>query len=322
MSYQPLIEDILEPIGILLKDLAASDGISEQYPGGLDVLTWIQSTDAQPPNEYLISAPVSFPLIGLLQLIRFKAVCMSLGITPDELPERFEGLSGHSQGVIVATAISTATSWTEYCDAAVKAVKILFWIGARSSQAFKRKYSQPTQIGGIIQGTPSPMLAISNLTCEDLETAILKVNHDLPRHCHVHLALVNTLQDFVVSGPELTLNALGGSLIASKSASSVSLRFLPISVPCHSPLLDDTVSQIEKDLHDVSLVAGQLRQIVNLTSSGSSIASGLASQENLVPSLIRSITSDLVGWTGVAFGGATHIIDFGPGSTGGIGSLT
>ncbi|KAH8724218.1 hypothetical protein GQ44DRAFT_593930, partial [Phaeosphaeriaceae sp. PMI808] len=276
----------------------------------------------QPPNEYLISAPVSFPLIGLLQLIRFKAICMSLGMSLEDLPNRMQGLAGHSQGVIVATAISTAKTWNEYRDAALRAVKILFWIGARSSQCFERIHSQLDRVGSSIQGTPSPMLSVSNVTRKELEDAILKLNKGLPIHYHAYLALVNTSQDFVVSGPECTLDALSGGFVASKKTSSASLRFLPISIPCHSPLLDSALCLIEADLQGVRFLAGCLRQTVNLTSSGRSIGSGLAPQDDLVPILVRSITSDLVEWPSVAFAGVTHIIDFGPGFTSGIGTLT
>ena len=41
------------------------------YSHGLDVLSWLQGPDeALPPVEYLTSIPISFPLIGLTQLIQ------------------------------------------------------------------------------------------------------------------------------------------------------------------------------------------------------------------------------------------------------------
>lgn len=322
LTYQPLIDDILEPVANLLEHLATDERVSEQYPQGLDVAAWIRSVDSQPPNEYLISAPVSFPLIGLLQLVRVKAICMSLGITPEDFPSRFQGLAGHSQGVIVATAISTAKTWDEYRERAINAVEILFWIGARSSQHFGRIHSQPDQIGSSIQGTPSPMLSVSNVTRKELEAAIFKVNDGLSNPCHAYLALVNTSQDFVISGPVRTLDALGGILGASGKTGSAAMRYLPISIPCHSPLLDGALPLIEADLQDVSFPAGGLRLTVNLMSSGSSIGSSLSPEDDLVSILIRSITSDPVEWPSIEFAGATHIIDFGPGSTSGIGTLT
>ena len=42
------------------------------YSHGLDVLSWLEGLEeAQPPIEYLASIPISFPLIGLAQLIQY-----------------------------------------------------------------------------------------------------------------------------------------------------------------------------------------------------------------------------------------------------------
>jgi len=46
---------------------------SSSNPGnGLDILSWLQGPEeAQPPVEYLASIPISFPLIGLAQLVQY-----------------------------------------------------------------------------------------------------------------------------------------------------------------------------------------------------------------------------------------------------------
>lgn len=50
----------------------------------------------QPEADYLSTAPVSFPLIGLLQLAQYSLSYMLLGTDPRGLRDHLMGSSGHS----------------------------------------------------------------------------------------------------------------------------------------------------------------------------------------------------------------------------------
>lgn len=131
-TYAPLVGDFVISLSSVLNTISRDERIADQYPHGLDVLQWLTSgPESLPDDDYLISAPVSFPLIGLLQLAHIKAVCMGLGVGPEDFPRLFGSLAGHSQGVVVAAAVATASDWASFQDAAIKAVTILFWIGSR-----------------------------------------------------------------------------------------------------------------------------------------------------------------------------------------------
>ncbi|KAM7183863.1 beta subunit of fatty acid synthetase, partial [Naviculisporaceae sp. PSN 640] len=365
-AYRPLIGSYVDTLSEILNTLSQGvhfddeddvNNIKDQYPHGLDPTSWFRDPDATPSAEYLVSAPVSFPLIGLLQLTHIKAVCLSLGVSPAGLFKG--GLSGHSQGVIVAAVLATippSANWEEaYLSASLKALKILFSIGARSQQIYSASQDPlPTALIEKLEnefglGKPSPMLSITcssgkPLSRAQLEKLIFQTNNLLPDEKKAHLGLENSDSpvntNFVVSGPERTLAALvqnikavsasatdsagQGRIPFSQRKPSPSMRFLPITVPCHCPLLDAAVPLIERDLErlsvriemgDVKLRVIQLRDIQ------------LDDEEDLVPSLVKLITSQRVDWVKenercFEEDNITHIIDFGPGLNSGVGALT
>ena len=75
------------------------------YSLGFDLLDWINTKDAQPSEAYLAQAPVSYPMIFLVQLCNYLTVCHNLGLQPAAVMARFKTCTGHSQGVCVVQAL-------------------------------------------------------------------------------------------------------------------------------------------------------------------------------------------------------------------------
>ncbi|KAK8022512.1 hypothetical protein PG993_013279 [Apiospora rasikravindrae] len=318
-TYQPFLADLIHDLDSLLQTLSQDSRISHLYSEGLQVKKWLEDPESIPSADYLITAPLSFPLIGLLQLATLKAISMSLDGTPADFPGIFHGLAGHSQGVVVAAAVAATETWEDYAAAARKAVTILFWIGSRSQQVW-RQHALAEDIAARLEdeghGKASPMVSISNIEQRQLDSHLARLNRTLPIAKRAYICLVNSSSNFVVSGPERTLAALISSLKAasakdaqsqarvpySQRKPSPTIRFLPITIPCHSALLDEAVPQIDEDLRGLSIRASELH----------------------VPSplLVRMITSEPVFWAETDFTSATHILDFGPGGTSGAGALT
>ena len=134
IAYALLIDDLLRPAARVLATLSRDPRVRDQFSEGLDVLQWLEDPESVPSSDYLLSAPVSFPLIGLLQLISVKSILASCGLDAADFPSIFRGLAGHSQGIIVAAAISQSSSWHLFTENSIHAITILFWIGCRSQQ--------------------------------------------------------------------------------------------------------------------------------------------------------------------------------------------
>ena len=94
-TYPSFVEDLIHSSADLLQSLSHDPEASKLYPKGLDVVRWLQDSDSQPDTDYLVSAPVSFPLIGLVQFAHFMVTCKVLGREPGEVLERFNGTTGH-----------------------------------------------------------------------------------------------------------------------------------------------------------------------------------------------------------------------------------
>ncbi|KAJ5469421.1 Fatty acid synthase subunit beta [Penicillium diatomitis] len=338
-TYPSFVEDLIVSSAELLQSLSREPEASKLYPKGLDVMRWLRDRDAQPDTDYLVSAPVSLPLIGLVQLAHYTVTCKVLGQQPGDLVERIRGTTGHSQGVVTAAAIATATSWESFAQASRNALTMLFWIGLRSQQAYPRTSLAPSVLQDSVEngeGTPTPMLSIRDLSLSAVQEHIDATNQHLPKDRHIAISLVNSARNFVVTGPPISLYGLNLRLRKVKAPTGLDQnrvpftqrkvrfvnRFLPITAPFHSQYLSSAYDRILEDLEDVVVIpAKSLRIPVFNTKSGEDLRN--LGDESAVPALIRMITHDPVNWEqATVFPGATHIVDFGPGGISGLGVLT
>ena len=337
-TYQSFTEDLVSTSAELLQTLARSPKADKFYTQGLDILSWLQDRELQPDTDYLVSAPVSLPLIGLVQLAHYQITCKVLGKTPGEVNERFSGTTGHSQGIVTSAAIATATSWESFAKVAKDAITMLFWIGMRSQQAYPRTSLAPSILQDSIEageGTPTPMLSVRDLSKKALQEHIDATNEHLPKDRHVAISLVNSARNFVVTGAPISLHGLNLRLRKVKAATGLDQnripyterkvrfvnRFLPITAPFHSPLLTEAFKHIKDDLSNVKISASRLTMSVYDTNTGEDLRT--TGKEDIVPALVHMITQDPVNWeAATAFPGATHILDFGPGGISGLGVLT
>jgi len=337
-TYPSFVEDLIVSSAELLQSLSRDPEASKQYPKGLDIIRWLQDRDAQPDTDYLVSAPVSLPLIGLVQLAHYTVTCKALGRQPGDLLERIRGTTGHSQGVVTAAAIATATTWESFAQAARNALTMLFWIGLRSQQAYPRTSIAPSVLQDSIEngeGTPTPMLSIRDLSRTQVQEHIDATNQHLPEDRHIAISLVNSARNFVVTGPPISLYGLNLRLRKVKAPTGLDQnrvpfterkvrfvnRFLPITAPFHSQYLTSAYDRILEDLEDVEIPAKSLVIPVFHTKSGNDLRE--LGEGSAVPALVRMITHDPVNWEqATVFPGATHIVDFGPGGISGLGVLT
>ena len=338
MTYPSFVEELIEDVASLLQRLSREPRINKLYAKGLDVMHWLRSKDAQPDTEYLVSAPVSLPLIGLVQLAHYTVACKAVGLQPGEIRDRLSGTTGHSQGIVTAAILATVTSWESFREAARNVVTILFWIGSRSQQAFPTTSLAPSILQDSLEngeGAPTPMLSIRDLPIKAVQEHIDATNHHLPEDRHIAISLVNSARNFVVTGPPISLYGLNLRLRKVKAPTGLDQnripftqrkirfvhRFLPITAPFHSAYLAEAHTHVVEDLKGISIRARDLAIPVFDTKTGEDLRT--LGNQDVVPSLVRMITLDAVDWEqATTFPSATHVLDFGPGGISGLGVLT
>jgi fatty acid synthase subunit beta len=323
--YHPQLASFIHAVSNPLIHLAHDDQFKALFPYGLDVIKWLQESESRPPASYLTSAAVSFPLVGLSQVVQYAIACINLDQSPDELRHVLTGAIGHSQGIVVASFIAAADSWDSLCNAAQQAVELLFWIGCRCQN----------QLQGICPASTlsSCMLSVKGLCEADLQRHLDELNLYLPSEEGIYLALINGPEHLVVAGLPLSLKALehkinrdraqaksAKSIPFSKRRPAIHTRFLGITAPFHSPYLQGAEAELHNDLACFSLSGSQLAFPVFHTKT----AENLQHVANVVPHLIKMICTQRVEFENVvntALPGVTHVLDFGPGGEVGMGSL-
>ena len=339
-AYSALVRDFVTSSATHLQCLATELGASKSFPHGLDIIQWLENPECQPNREYLESAPVSFPLIGLTQLVHYVVSCRVLDIHPGVLRDQLSGITGHSQGIVPAIAIAASSDWNTFEVQATKALTILFWIGVRSQQAYPLASIPPNVLADARargEGDPTPCLSVRGMTYASLERRIQNFNNHLPQDCQLLIALVNGPTNIVVAGPPIILYNLSRELRGVKGSENANIstsaadhnpascitQFLPISAPFHSRYLLGAVQQIIRDLQEIRISTKDVGIPVYDTSTGEDIRISSEHHDGVVPSLVEMICLRQVHWErAIAMPGATHVLDFGTGTASGIGAMT
>ncbi|OBT80913.1 hypothetical protein VF21_00149 [Pseudogymnoascus sp. 05NY08] len=337
-TYQSFIGELITSSAELLLTLSRDPKAEKLYIKGLDIMTWLRDPESTPDVDYLVSAPVSFPLIGLVQLAHYSVACKTLGLTPGAFREKLSGTTGHSQGVVLAAATSAADSWESFDKIATQSLTILFWIGSRSQQTYPTTSLAPNVLQDSEEngeGMPTPMLSIRDLSRDQIQEHIDATNQYLPEDRHISISLVNSARNLVVTGPPLSLYGLNLQLRKVKAPTGLDQtripfterkvrfvnRFLPITAPFHSKYLSSATSNIDEDLKDVVISSKDLGIPVFDTNTGKDLREQV--EGNIVPTLVRLITQETVNWEkATVFPQASHVLDFGPGGISGLGVLT
>jgi fatty acid synthase subunit beta len=263
-TYQPLCRPFLKNVCRNLVNLSHDPAAMEYLSKGFDILHWIDDPNSRPPKQYLFSAAVSLPLVGLIQILNYHITCQILGKAPGQLRKDLTATTGHSQGIVSAAVISMSTTEEELMENTNNALQILFWIGLRSMQECPEVTLDPKiQADSIAngEGVPTPMLAVTNLTLQDLQTQVDISNKFLAQNEKIEISLHNGPRAFVCSGPPKSLYGLNLLLRKLKAGSSLdqskipfserklkfSTKFLPISSPFHCSYLSKAVDKIMND---------------------------------------------------------------------------
>ncbi|KAK0227016.1 hypothetical protein EDD85DRAFT_975426 [Armillaria nabsnona] len=318
--YRPFIEPFIKAISqTLLQPLALLQASTALYAYGLDTTSWLSDSSSRPLTGYLTSIPISFPLIGLIQLVQYLVACNVVGMTPGEYLKHISGVTGHSQGIVSGAIVAASTT--------------------RGHQAFPVVSVEPRIVNDSIEGgegTPSPMLSVTGLALKDLTPHIKKTNSHLADNSKLFVTLHNRPRAFVVTGSARSLYGLVTNLRKirvssgadqskvpfSKRKPAFNIRFLVVGVPYHSDYLKGATEKVlvEDLAGEVLWTVEDLKVPVYNTEDGSDLPN---LKTSLTCSFCDQIFTTPINWTkAVDFPvTATHAIDFGPGGISGIGPL-
>lgn len=145
-TYHVLVGDLIKFSAETLSELIRTTLEAEKvFTQGLNILEWLENPSNTPDKDYLLSIPISCPLIGVIQLAHYVVTAKLLGFTPGELRSYLKGATGHSQGLVTAVAIAETDSWESFFVSVRKAITVLFFIGVRCYEAYPNtSYHHPS----------------------------------------------------------------------------------------------------------------------------------------------------------------------------------
>lgn len=334
-TYGPLLDEMIDVAAHGFERLISLPNTRNYFEcNGFDIKRWLEKPETAPNSAYIASAPLSFPIIGLLSLSHYCITCKVLGKSPGELRDLLRGVTGHSQGVISAAAIACSESWETFYESAEFALEILFWIGFESHHGTPLSSLSSAAMKDSIdagEGQLSPMLSIRGLNQKSVQELVAEMNCHLEEKEKVYIALVNSRDNLVVAGPPLSLRGINlrlrklkapGDLDQSRTLFKdrkpiVQHHFLPISAAFHTPYLEDTTTRILDALRFRRFPGNSLGTALFHTHTGEDLRN--MGSHDIIEHLIRMVTTEVVDWPkACSLLEGTHLIDFGPGRIGGL----
>ena len=332
-QYGSFLVELINTTGPILEKLSRLPETRNFYRSRyLDLKLWLRDPQSLPEESTLAGAAFSFPVIGLISLARFCVTCKLLNKTPGELRSQIRGVTGHSQGLLVAAATAKSDSWSSFYENARLAVEMLFWIGYECQEAAPRCSLSATAIADSLrngEGQPASLLSIRGLEKAQVEAMIAACNNDLAAGDEAYLALANSRENFVVAGPTKTLCGLNLHLRAIKAAEDIDQsriafsrrkpvihhHFLPVNAPFHTPYLHKAAEKVRMHLAGKIFRSSDMAIPVYHTRTGCDIRQN--NDDDMIKTLVDAITVECVDWSAaLRFPNASHIIVFDGGHIG------
>ncbi|KAJ2774642.1 fatty acid synthase alpha subunit Lsd1, partial [Coemansia nantahalensis] len=235
-----------------------------------------------------------------------------------------------------AAAFAMLTDEASVKEVSTKVLGILLLVGSLPQvRNPKYVYSSNRSTQASSGATPRSMLHVQGTSKAALEGLLTEFNQSQPSPAtHAYLAVINSYDQYVVAATVMSAVKLG-DFIAARSAQPdedqskvpfnkrrpvITTGFVDITVPYHSPLLEDAVEEILSIAQEKGWVldAAAMQIPVRACDDGHDIRS----EADLTRYLVESICVLPVDWPQtVSVPGATHIVDFGTGEFGGFAQL-
>ncbi|MCP4751854.1 MAG: ACP S-malonyltransferase [Proteobacteria bacterium] len=216
---------------------------------GLNVDSWIEKPESTPGLTYLLSSPLSHPLIYLCQISNYISVLQE-GIDLDFLLRHTHSVTGFSTGILSAVLASMGQPLKELEETALKVQAMFFWQGVRCQQSIFRFGVQPKLKIDLMEsndGSPSCMANVSNLAKAQLDEVIEQFSD----YGIVHPAYELLPERWIVAGLPEALTAFGRFMKERKPETE--FRFIPSTIAAHCPFLTYALETSPVDAEQVGL---------------------------------------------------------------------
>ncbi len=286
---------------------------------GLDIEQWIENPEKTPELGYLLSSPLSHPLIYLSQISNYISLILE-GMDQDLLIKNTHSATGFSTGIIAAVLVSMNLPYDKLIKTAIKTQAMFFWQGIRTQQSMLNKKIQPTLDSTLFskaEGSPSCMASITNIMRNQLDQAI----DNFSDQGTVHPSYELFPGRWIVAGSPDDL-ATFNEFIKTEN-SKYEWRYIPSTIAAHSPFLSYALETSPIDAANLGLnfKAEDLKIPVLSNDNGKD----LRLSENIIfdimqayfvnPAIWRKQITPLLPPTKIKY-----VLDFGPGP--GVASLT
>lgn len=308
----------------LLVDDAGGD--AEYGSGGL--MQWMTAESKRSPT---LSPAITVATATILQIARYVLLCKRLGKTPGEVARAASAFTGHSVGLLVATAMAASDSW-DSLYARTECIISGFYYSIGSSDEFwdKKSLVPPAAATQCIrrgEGSPSPMLSVTGPSKASLTRQMDLVNETLPDDRKLYLALINDIDSHVAAGGPEGLVALCDRLRALDQSVALggtpcSLQFVPVPVPFHTPHLSKAIPAIVKKTEQ--FIINRKDFLVPVWELDAFLDAHKGEfDDNVAPLLSTLSFARAVDWPAIMepLTGRWQVLDLGPGGSSGIGAV-
>lgn len=316
-KIRPFIQDAIAEIK---KQASCYDDTQTAFfSHGLEIDRWLADKSEIPDHGYLLSSPLSHPLIYLCQISNYISILQD-GLDQGKLLINTHSITGFSTGVVAAILCSMGLTLDELWNLAIKVQAMFFWQGIRTQQCTLKLGVRPKLVLGQFDSTeetPSCMANISGITRDRLDELI----NSFSDYGTVYPAYELLPDRWVVSGMPDVLVEFHKFL--NERIDRFGWKYNLSTIAAHSPFLSDALQSTQLDAKqlDFDFSGEEMKVPVWSNDTGTDLRISEDVLYNVLqayfvrPGVWRKQIASLFPPTCI-----THVLDFGPGT--GIASLT
>ncbi len=316
-DVQPFIQEAITTI----KTQAAEydDSRTNFFVHGLDIDRWIAHPEETPDLSYLLSSPLSHPLIYLCQISNYISIIQE-GVDPQKLIRNTHSVTGFSTGVVAALLVAMGLPLDQLRPWALKVQAMFFWQGVRCQQSILHFGAEPKleiELLDSTEGSPSCMASINGLARTPLEELIAA----FANYGTIYPAYELGEERWIVSG--LPNDLMEFNKFIKGRVPEASWRYNASTIAAHSPFLSYALEYSPLDAKRLGLVFKGEDMKVPVWSNDT--GEDLRASKDIIldvmhayficPALWRSQIAPLFPPTNI-----NYVLDLGPGT--GVASLT